>query len=92
MVRARDHRESRHDAEGEGHHGAVGLGRFLAAQRHTLEALELAHKLPGLNEADLETHVLRFGWWFGGGSNPELPPFGPLVEAARASRLEAYAC
>jgi len=45
---------------------------------------------PGLHEADLETHVLRFGWWFGGGSNLELPPFAPLVEAARASRLDRW--
>ena len=45
---------------------------------------------PGLHEADLETHAQRFGWWFGGGSNPELPPFAPLVKAARASRLDHW--
>jgi hypothetical protein len=33
------------ETESKGHHGAVVLGRLLAAQRHPLEALELAHKL-----------------------------------------------
>ena len=33
------------EAESKGHNGTVVLGRLLAAQRHALEALELAHKL-----------------------------------------------
>src|SRR4051812_21167919 len=33
------------EAESKGHHGTVVLGRLLAAQRHALEALELAHEL-----------------------------------------------
>jgi hypothetical protein len=33
------------EAESKGHHGTVVLGRLLAAQRHPLEALQLAHKL-----------------------------------------------
>ncbi len=33
------------EAEGEGNDGAVVLGRLLAAERHTLEPLQLAHKL-----------------------------------------------
>ena len=40
----------------------------------------------GLDDADLETHRRMFVWWFGGGSNAELPPFAPLFEAARAGR------
>jgi uncharacterized protein (DUF924 family) len=43
---------------------------------------------PGLDDADLETHRRMFGWWFGGGANPELPPFAPVVEAARTGRLD----
>jgi hypothetical protein len=41
---------------------------------------------PGLDDADLETHRRMFGWWFGGGARPELPPFAqwskPLGPAA----------
>ena len=33
------------EAESKGNDGAVGLGRLLAAQRHALEALQLADKL-----------------------------------------------
>ena len=33
------------EAESKGHNGAVVLGRLLAAERHALEAFELAHKL-----------------------------------------------
>ncbi len=33
------------EAESKGYNGTVVLGRLLAAQRHALEALELAHKL-----------------------------------------------
>ena len=42
---------------------------------------------PGLDDADSETHRRMFGWWFGGGANPELPPFSSMVQAARAGRL-----
>jgi len=45
---------------------------------------------PGLDDADLETHRRMFGWWFGGGANPELPPFAPAVEAARTGRLDHW--
>ena len=33
------------EAESEGHHGAVVLGCVLAAERHALEALQLANEL-----------------------------------------------
>ena len=33
------------EAESQGDNGAVVLGGLLAAERHTFEALELAHKL-----------------------------------------------
>jgi uncharacterized protein (DUF924 family) len=42
---------------------------------------------PGLDDADLEAYRQMFGRWFGGGANAELPPFAPVVEAARAGRL-----
>lgn len=45
---------------------------------------------PGLDDADPETHRRMFGWWFGGGANPELPPFAPVVEAARTGRLHHW--
>ena len=45
---------------------------------------------PGLDDADLETHGRMFGWWFGGGATAELPPFAPVVEAARAGRLDHW--
>jgi uncharacterized protein (DUF924 family) len=45
---------------------------------------------PGLDEADLESHVQMFVWWFGGGSNPELPPLASVVEAAHAGRLDHW--
>jgi hypothetical protein len=38
---------------------------------------------PGLDGADAATHGQMFDWWFGGGSNAELPPFAPVIEAAR---------
>jgi uncharacterized protein (DUF924 family) len=45
---------------------------------------------PGLNDADAETLRRRMDWWFGGGSNAALPPFAPVLEAARAGRLEHW--
>jgi uncharacterized protein (DUF924 family) len=45
---------------------------------------------PGLDDADLETHGRMFSRWFGGGANAELPPFAPVVEAARAGRLDPW--
>ena len=45
---------------------------------------------PGLDDAGPETHGRMFGWWFGGGANGELPPFAPLVTAARAGRLDHW--
>src|SRR5919206_1449348 len=45
---------------------------------------------PGLDDADLETHRQMFLWWFRGGANPELPRFAPVLEAARAGRLDDW--
>ncbi len=45
---------------------------------------------PGLDDADAETHRRMFEWWFGGGSNAELPPFAPVLEAAKAGRLHHW--
>jgi uncharacterized protein (DUF924 family) len=42
---------------------------------------------PGLDDADPEAHRRMFGRWFGGGADAELPPFAPVVEAARAGCL-----
>lgn len=45
---------------------------------------------PGLDNADPEAHREMFVWWFGGGANAELPPFAPLVEAAKAGHLDHW--
>jgi uncharacterized protein (DUF924 family) len=45
---------------------------------------------PGLDDADAENHRRMFEWWFGGGSNPALPRFAPVLETARAGRLEHW--
>ena len=42
---------------------------------------------PPALDADLETHRRMFHRWFGGGPSTELPPFSPLVEAAKNGRL-----
>ncbi len=42
------------EAESEGNNGAVVLGRFLATERHALEALELAHKLLDAGTSPIE--------------------------------------
>lgn len=44
---------------------------------------------PGLG-ADAEIHRRMLEWWFGGGSNAALRPFAPLLEAARAGRLDGW--
>ena len=44
---------------------------------------------PGL-DADAETHRRMFDWWFGGGSSAALPRFAPVLEAARAGRLDHW--
>jgi uncharacterized protein (DUF924 family) len=44
----------------------------------------------GLDDAGLETHRRMLDWWFGGGSNLELPRFRPLVAAAEAGRLSGW--
>lgn len=44
---------------------------------------------PGL-DADAETHRQMMHWWFGGGSNAAMRPFAPLLEAARAGRLDGW--
>lgn len=45
---------------------------------------------PDLDGADLDVHRRMFGWWFGGGASPGLPPFAPTVEAARTGRLDHW--
>ena len=45
---------------------------------------------PGLDDAGAEIHRRMFVWWFGGGSNPELPPFAPIVQAARTGHLDHW--
>jgi uncharacterized protein (DUF924 family) len=45
---------------------------------------------PGLEDADAEDHRRMFVWWFGGGANAELSPFAPLLEAAKAGRLDDW--
>ena len=45
---------------------------------------------PGLDDAGLDTLRRRVEWWMGGGANAALPPFAPVLEAARAGRLEHW--
>ena len=45
---------------------------------------------PGLDDADPETHGRMFVRWFGGGANAELPPFAPVLDAARTGRLDHW--
>lgn len=45
---------------------------------------------PGLDDADLDTLRRRVEWWMGGGANAALPPFAPVLEAARAGRLDHW--
>ncbi len=45
---------------------------------------------PGLDDADADTHRRMFEWWFGGGSNAEVPRFAPVLEAAKAGRLDHW--
>jgi uncharacterized protein (DUF924 family) len=45
---------------------------------------------PGLADASPETHDRMVEWWFGGGADPELRPFAPVVEAARTGRLDHW--
>jgi uncharacterized protein (DUF924 family) len=45
---------------------------------------------PGLDEADAEAHRRMFLRWFGGGANKELPRFAPVLDAARAGRLDHW--
>ncbi len=45
---------------------------------------------PGLDGTDLDTLRRRVEWWMGGGANAALPPFAPVLEAARAGRLERW--
>lgn len=45
---------------------------------------------PGLDDADADTLRRRLDWWFGGGSNAALPPFAPVLEAAKAGRLDHW--
>ena len=45
---------------------------------------------PGLDDADAATHRRAFEWWFQGGSNAALPRFAPLLDAAKAGRLDHW--
>src|SRR5215212_3759657 len=45
---------------------------------------------PGLDGADAETLRRQVEWWFGGGSNQALPPFAPVLDAARTGRLDHW--
>jgi uncharacterized protein (DUF924 family) len=45
---------------------------------------------PTLANADHEGLKKMLGWWMAGGATPELPRFRPVVEAARAGRLEDW--
>ncbi|MBD0274912.1 MAG: DUF924 domain-containing protein [Acetobacteraceae bacterium] len=45
---------------------------------------------PGLDDADAAAHRRMFDWWFGGGSNAALPRFAPVLEAAKAGRLDHW--
>jgi uncharacterized protein (DUF924 family) len=46
---------------------------------------------PGHDEADAEAHGRMWLWWMRGGANAALPPFAPVLEAARAGRLDGWA-
>ena len=41
-------------------------------------------------EPELDAHRRMVHWWFGGGSNADLPPFAPILEAARAGQLNHW--
>ena len=45
---------------------------------------------PGLDAADLQTHWRMLEWWMRGGANAELPPFLPVVEAAKRRSLDHW--
>lgn len=45
---------------------------------------------PGLETAGVEVHGRMFLRWFGGGANAELPPFMPVLEAARAGHFASW--
>ncbi|MBD0270878.1 MAG: DUF924 domain-containing protein [Acetobacteraceae bacterium] len=45
---------------------------------------------PGLDAADPHTLRRQVEWWFGGGSNDALPPFAPVLEVAKAGRLDGW--
>src|SRR5215208_5768596 len=44
----------------------------------------------GLEAADVKTHWRTLEWWMRGGANADLPPFLPLVEAAKQRRLDRW--
>jgi uncharacterized protein (DUF924 family) len=45
---------------------------------------------PGLDGADAETQRRMFEWWFGGGANAALPRLAPVLEDAKAGRLDHW--
>jgi uncharacterized protein (DUF924 family) len=45
---------------------------------------------PTLANADYEGLKKMLGWWMAGGATPEVQRFRPVVEAARAGRLEDW--
>jgi uncharacterized protein (DUF924 family) len=46
---------------------------------------------PRLDEAAADSHLRLITWWMGGGANAEIGRFAPLVQAALAGRLDAWA-
>jgi uncharacterized protein (DUF924 family) len=46
---------------------------------------------PGLEHADVATHLRMFDWWMGGGANAELGRFAPAVDAALRGELDGWA-
>lgn len=45
---------------------------------------------PSLDHVDLATYRRMITWWMFGGANAELPPFRPVVEAAKSGRLDHW--
>ncbi len=45
---------------------------------------------PDLDTADFESHRRMLERWFAGGTNAELPPFAPVLEAAKAGQADHW--
>ena len=44
----------------------------------------------GFDENNLNALHQQLLWWMRGGATPELPPFAPVLEAARSGRLQRW--